>query len=455
MPKAKTIYSCRECGYQSGRWLGRCPSCASYNTMDEEGEVFIEPSRGSAARSSKKTEALSLEDISDAAENRMTTGIGELDRVLSGGIVEGSLVLIGGDPGIGKSTLLLQICNAIGEADKTILYVSGEESATQIKLRADRLGITTKKLLIASQTSVDNIKQLISQTKPDLLIIDSIQTMYREDIASAPGSVSQVRECTSVFMRIAKEEGISVIIVGHVTKDGAIAGPRVLEHMVDVVLYFEGERRELYRLLRSVKNRYGSTNEIGVFEMNDKGLREITNPSEYMLAGRPIGVTGSVVTCSIEGTRPLLAEVQALVTYTNFGTPRRMASGMDYNRVVMLIAVLEKRAGLQLGSYDSYVNIAGGLKILEPALDASALLAVASSYRNKPVDPYTMVFGEVGLTGEMRAVAMAEKRLNEAVKLGFKACVLPQENTKGLKIPAGIRVFGAGNIAELLQVALD
>ncbi|MCL2619116.1 MAG: DNA repair protein RadA, partial [Defluviitaleaceae bacterium] len=357
--------------------------------------------------------------------------------------------------GIGKSTLLLQICNAIGGSGSRILYVSGEESATQIKLRADRLGIVTGNLLVASQTNVDIIRHMIAQTKPDLLIIDSIQTMYREDISSAPGSVSQVRECTAAFMRVAKEDGISVVVVGHVTKDGAIAGPRVLEHMVDVVLYFEGERRELYRLLRSVKNRYGSTNEIGVFEMGDSGLREIVNPSEYMLAGRPIGVTGSVVTCSIEGTRPLLAEVQALVTYTNFGTPRRMASGMDYNRVVMLIAVLEKRAGMQLGSYDSYVNIAGGLKILEPALDVSALLAIASSYRNKPVDPFTMVFGEVGLTGEMRAVTLAEKRLNEAVKLGFKACVMPKENTKGLKVPSGIRVFGAGNIAELLQIALD
>ena len=454
MPKPRTVFACRECGYQCGRWLGRCPSCGKFNTMDEEGEPVVDmpKARGPA---SGKADALPLDEITDASEERMSTGIGELDRVLCGGIVQGSLILIGGDPGIGKSTLLLQICNAIGGSGSRILYVSGEESATQIKLRADRLGIVTGNLLVASQTNVDIIRHMIAQTKPDLLIIDSIQTMYREDISSAPGSVSQVRECTAAFMRVAKEDGISVVVVGHVTKDGAIAGPRVLEHMVDVVLYFEGERRELYRLLRSVKNRYGSTNEIGVFEMGDSGLREIVNPSEYMLAGRPIGVTGSVVTCSIEGTRPLLAEVQALVTYTNFGTPRRMASGMDYNRVVMLIAVLEKRAGMQLGSYDSYVNIAGGLKILEPALDVSALLAIASSYRNKPVDPFTMVFGEVGLTGEMRAVTLAEKRLNEAVKLGFKACVMPKENTKGLKVPSGIRVFGAGNIAELLQIALD
>ena len=452
MPKQKTFFSCRECGYQSGRWLGRCPSCANYNTLDEE--INFSETSGRAVRlAAKKSEALSLREITDVAENRLTTGIGELDRVLSGGIVEGSLVLIGGDPGIGKSTLLLQICHAIGEAGNLILYVSGEESASQIKLRADRLSITTENLLVASSTSVDNTLQMISQTKPALVIIDSIQTMYREDITSAPGSVSQVRECTSQFMRVAKEEGVSVIIVGHVTKDGAIAGPRVLEHMVDVVLYFEGERRELYRLLRSVKNRYGSTNEIGVFEMNERGLREIANPSEYMLAGRPLGVTGSVVTCSIEGTRPLLAEVQALVTYTNFGTPRRMASGMDYNRVVMLIAVLERRAGLQLGSYDSYVNIAGGLKILEPALDASALLAVASSYRNKSIDPFTMVFGEIGLTGEMRAVTMAEKRMSEAVKLGFKTCIMPQENTKALKVPPGIKVFGVANVLELLHLA--
>lgn len=425
--------------------------------MDEEPQLTISSPRGAGSFSGGLGEAaaLTLEEIPETdSQARLSTGIGELDRVLCGGIVPGSLILIGGDPGIGKSTLLLQICRAIGDAGRRILYISGEESTAQIKLRASRLGISTPNLLVCSQTSMDTIRRLTSQASPQLLIIDSIQTMYRDELSPAPGSVTQVRECTSVLMRIAKEEGISVIVVGHVTKDGALAGPRVLEHMVDAVLYFEGERRELYRLLRCVKNRFGSTNEIGVFEMGERGLSEIDNPSAYMLAGRPMGVSGSVVTCSIEGTRPVLAEVQALVSPTNFGTPRRMATGMDYNRVVMLIAVLEKRANLQMGNFDTYVNIAGGLKIIEPALDASVLLALASSHRNRPVDPFIMVFGEVGLAGEMRAVTMADKRLSEASKLGFTSCVMPSENIKGIKPQNGITLYGAANVGELLELAL-
>ena len=448
MPKQRTTYTCRECGYIAGRWLGRCPGCSSYNTLDEEA---IQTTK-QVPQTAHIQAALPLKDVGINSEVRLKTNISELDRVLCGGIVQGSLVLIGGDPGIGKSTLLLQICQ--GVSAKRILYVSGEESATQIKLRADRLGITTPSLLVASLTSINQVLSLVAESTPELLIIDSIQTMYRDDISSAPGSVVQVRECTSVLMRVAKEHGVSVIVVGHVTKDGALAGPRVLEHMVDAVLYFEGERREIYRLLRCVKNRFGATDEIGVFEMRQSGLTEIDNPSAYMLSGRPLGVSGSVVTCSIEGTRPVMAEVQALVTQTSFGIPRRTATGMDYNRVVMLIAVLEKRARLQMGNFDTYVNIAGGLRIIEPSLDASVLLALASSHRNKTVDPFTMVFGEVGLAGEMRAVTMADKRLMEAAKLGFTSCIMPAENTKGLTPPPSTKVFGVANINELLELTL-
>ena len=453
MSKIKTVYICESCGYEAAKWMGKCSGCGSFNTLHEN---IIDKKAKTTSRTAvniKKPEM--LKNIKTMSEARLKTKIKELDRVLSGGIVEGSLILVGGDPGIGKSTLLLQICNNIGEQGKTILYISGEESATQIKLRAERLTITTDNLLLLSETSLDAIEDTIKDVKPDLIIIDSIQTMQRAELSSVPGSVSQVRECTQLFMRLAKETNICIIIVGHVTKDGTIAGPKVLEHMVDTVLYFEGEKGASYRIIRAVKNRFGSTNEIGVFEMREKGLVEIDNPSEYMLSGRPLGVSGSTVTCSIEGTRPILTEVQALVSPSNFGMPRRMASGLDYNRVTMLIAVLEKRMGMQLGNYDSYVNIAGGLKIAETALDTAVITSIASSYRNKITDPFTLVFGEVGLAGEIRAVPMADLRVSEAGKLGFKKCIVPEANLKALKKFDGIRVLGARNINELLEVALQ
>jgi len=453
LSKIKTVYICESCGYEAAKWMGKCSGCGSFNTLHEN---IIDKKAKTTSRTAvniKKPEM--LKNIRTMSEARLKTKIKELDRVLSGGIVEGSLILVGGDPGIGKSTLLLQICNNIGEQGKTILYISGEESATQIKLRAERLTITTDNLLLLSETSLDAIEDTIKDVKPDLIIIDSIQTMQRAELSSVPGSVSQVRECTQLFMRLAKETNICIIIVGHVTKDGTIAGPKVLEHMVDTVLYFEGEKGASYRIIRAVKNRFGSTNEIGVFEMREKGLVEIDNPSEYMLSGRPLGVSGSTVTCSIEGTRPILTEVQALVSPSNFGMPRRMASGLDYNRVTMLIAVLEKRMGMQLGNYDSYVNIAGGLKIAETALDTAVITSIASSYRNKITDPFTLVFGEVGLAGEIRAVPMADLRVSEAGKLGFKKCIVPEANLKALKKFDGIRVLGARNINELLEVALQ
>ncbi|MDR3238616.1 MAG: DNA repair protein RadA [Clostridiales bacterium] len=467
--KIKISYVCRECGYETGKWLGRCPSCGSFNTLERTETAVGAESRAPAeaksqaiaravvrttVRTDLRSAAVPLGKIQPMAENRLSTGLSELDNVLSGGIVEGSLILLGGDPGIGKSTLLLQICQSIGEKGKNILYVSGEESLQQIKLRADRLGIFTERLFLIAETRIGAIEQILRETRPDLAIIDSIQTIYSEESAPAPGSVSQVRACTSILTRLAKTLGISVFIVGHVTKEGAIAGPRVLEHMVDTVLYFEGERHESYRLIRAVKNRFGATNEIGVFDMREQGLQPIDNPSEYMLSGRPLDAPGSVVTCSVEGTRPILTEVQALICATNFGTPRRTATGLDHNRVAMLLAVLEKRAGLHLSNYDSYVNIAGGLKIMEPALDAAVVAAAASSYRDKAVDPYMMAFGEVGLTGELRAVNMAEKRIAEAHKLGFKLCVIPRANLRGLHKPEGCRVLGAAHVNELLEAGL-
>ncbi len=452
MAKIKTKYVCGECGYETGRWLGRCPSCGMFNTMNEELDAKSSSFSKSAYTSAQPQR---LENIAPISNNRIKTNIGELDRVLSGGLVQGSLTLVGGDPGIGKSTLLIQICQSIGEQNKKILYISGEESVQQIKLRASRLNITTKNLLLLSETNLNIIENTIKDIMPDLVIIDSIQTMYIEELSSAPGSVTQVRECTSKLMHLGKGNNISVFIVGHVTKDGAIAGPRVLEHMVDTVLYFEGERRASYRLLRAVKNRFGSTNEIGVFEMRNKGLKEISNPSEYMLSGRPVGVSGSAVTCSIEGTRPILAEVQSLISYTNFGMPRRMATGMDYNRVILLIAVLEKRVGINLGSYDSYVNLAGGIKIGEPSLDAAVVSAIASSYKNKPINALTLIFGEIGLTGEIRAVSMSEKRVMEAAKLGFKKCILPKENLKEVENIKGINIYGVSTVSELLDISLS
>ena len=455
MAKITSIHRCTECGHESVRWLGRCPMCKEYNTFVEE-VPLVKPSGASLSKVGGlgATQAVKLVDVQPLSEGRVPTHIDELDRVLSGGVVQGSLTLVGGEPGIGKSTLLLQLCQSMpyNNQGRAVLYVSGEESMSQIKLRAERLGIDADNLYLMAETNLEAIEQQATALKPALAIIDSVQTMHTDGSTSAPGSVTQVRECTARLMRLAKGCGISIFIVGHVTKEGALAGPRVLEHMVDTVLYFEGERQASYRIIRAVKNRFGTTNEIGVFEMQEKGLVGIPNPSEYMLSGRPLNAPGSIVTCSMEGTRPILAEVQALVCQTTFNMPRRVATGMDYNRVVMLIAMLEKRAGLGLGMFDSYLNIAGGMKISEPALDMAAVASIASSYRNKPASPQMLVFGEVGLTGEARAVPMAEKRVQEAAKLGFTECALPQANLKGLKTPKNMRLYGVGNVNELLQL---
>jgi DNA repair protein RadA/Sms len=383
------------------------------------------------------------------------TEISELDRVLSGGIVEGSLILVGGDPGVGKSTLLLQTCQGIGEQNKKALYVSGEESLRQVKMRARRLNVTTEHLYIYAETDLRAVENAMAALKPDVAVIDSIQTMRDDGASGAPGSVSQIRECTSALTRIAKSMNIAIIIVGHVTKDGALAGPRALEHMVDVVLYFEGEKRDAYRIIRAVKNRFGATDEMGVFEMRGEGLTAIANPSEYMLKGRPVGVSGSVATCCMEGTRPVMVETQALVSRTSFSAPRRVATGADFNRTVMIIAVLEKRVGFNLSACDAYVNVAGGLKISEPAMDSAIALALASSFKNVPCDPRVSVFGEIGLTGELRAVTMAERRLNEAAKLGFRTAILPASNMESLKKSQNIRTLGAANINELLDAGLS
>lgn len=451
MSKIKTKYICQECGYETGKWLGKCPACNSFSTFSEE---IYEKSQKNITKISATSKALTLENIAPISEPRTKTEINELDRVLGGGIVQGSLTLVGGDPGIGKSTLLLQICESIGQNNKKILYISGEESVHQIKLRATRLNIKTENLLLLSETNFNIIENTIKEIRPDLVIIDSIQTVFLEELSSAPGSVTQVRECTSKIMRIGKGDNISVFIVGHVTKDGSIAGPRILEHMVDTVLYFEGERLASYRILRAVKNRFGSTNEIGVFEMRQIGLVEISNPSEYMLSGRPIGASGSVVTCGIEGTRPILAEVQSLVSYTTFNIPRRMATGMDFNRIILLIAVLEKKVGLQLGSYDVYVNLAGGIKISEPSLDCSVVCSIASSFKNKQIDANTLILGEVGLAGEIRAVSFCEKRVMEALKLGFKTVILPKDNIKEVSSIKNIKILGVSNVNELLELTL-
>ena len=378
----------------------------------------------------------------------MSTGIAELDRVLGGGVVEGSLVLVGGDPGIGKSTLLLQMCNNMASDNRRVLYISGEESLKQIKIRAERLGSSNESMLLLCETNLEIIENVLKEEKPDIVIIDSIQTMYREEISSAPGSVSQVRESTSVLMQLAKGLGISIFIVGHVTKEGVVAGPRVLEHMVDTVLYFEGDRHAAYRIIRGVKNRFGSTNEIGVFEMSSEGLREVLNPSEFMLDGRPEDASGSVVACLMEGTRPILVEIQALISHTNFGMPRRTAVGTDYNRVNLLMAVIEKRIGVQMCDYDAYVNIAGGMKINEPALDLALVMALISSFKNRVIDPKTIVFGEVGLAGEVRAVSQADKRVQEAKKLGFTTCIMPAVSKKNLTEITGINIIGVNNIKE-------
>lgn len=452
MAKAKTLFFCKECGYESSKWLGQCPGCRQWDTFVEE--PVIQKSMSGSARKDIK-EPVPLSGVKAEAETRVSSGIGELDRVLGGGIVPGSLVLVGGDPGIGKSTLLLQMCREILSQGKKVIYISGEESGGQIKMRADRLGAFSGELLLLCETNLDQIEVVVNKHKPDIIIVDSIQTMYKEEISSAPGSVSQVREATGALMRMAKGTGITIFIIGHVTKEGMVAGPRVLEHMVDTVLYFEGDNQVSYRVLRAVKNRFGSTNEIGVFEMQNSGLKEVKNPSEYMLNGRPEGEPGSVVASSIEGTRPILVEVQALVCRTNFNMPRRTAAGTDYNRVNLLMAVLEKRLNIQLGDCDAYVNVAGGMRITEPALDLAIVAAILSSYRNISINSKTIVFGEVGLTGEIRAVNMADQRVAEAAKMGFETCILPKANEGSIKVATGMKLIGVRNIQEIMQYIKD
>lgn len=459
----ETAFFCRECGYESAKWSGQCPACKAWNTFVEEPVSKAKQVRGLADVTRNKTnkpqtggkmrvEPVSLSAVSTKDRDRVTTHIRELDRVLGGGIVGGSLVLVGGDPGIGKSTLLLQMCYNLAADGKRVLYISGEESLSQIKLRAQRIGNASDTLMVLCETSLEQIEDVLVETKPEIVIIDSIQTMYREEIASAPGSVAQVRETTAVLMQLAKGLDISIFIVGHVTKEGVVAGPRMLEHMVDTVLYFEGDKNAAYRILRSVKNRFGSTNEIGVFEMRQEGLAEVANPSEYMLNGRPLEASGSAVVCLLEGTRPLLVEIQALVCDSNFGLPRRTAAGADYNRVNLLMAVLEKRAGIHLSGSDAYVNIAGGLKVNEPAVDLGIVMALVSSFRNRPMPEDTIVFGEVGLAGEVRAVSQPQIRINEAVKLGFKKCILPEVCLKNVKKTDKINLIGISSVGDAIKL---
>lgn len=455
MAKAKTTtFFCSECGYESAKWMGQCPACKAWNTMVEEPVAPKTPGRGisqESRRAAAERKPVTLDEITLDEEDRIGTGFEELDRVLGSGIVKGSMVLVGGDPGIGKSTILLQVCRNLATQQVKVLYISGEESLKQIKLRANRIGRITGPLSFLCETNLGTIAEVIRRTEPDAVVIDSIQTMYMEEVASAPGSVSQVRESTNVLMQIAKGLGITVFIVGHVTKEGVVAGPRVLEHMVDTVLYFEGDRHASYRILRAVKNRFGSTNEVGVFEMREEGLAEVKNPSEFMLDGRPEGASGAVAACSLEGTRPILLEVQALVARTNFGMPRRTAAGTDYNRVNLLMAVLEKRCRYELSQFDAYVNIAGGMKLSEPALDLAIVMALISSYKDRPMDAGTVVFGEVGLSGEVRAISMAEQRVHEAVKLGFTRCILPRLNLEKMKPRTDISLEGVSNVKEAIQ----
>ena len=454
--KAKSIFVCSECGAQSPKWMGKCTTCGSWNTMVEE-LIQQAPSNGKvavmSAPSLTSTAPKTIKDIDSTDESRTMTGMGELDRVLGGGLVKGSLVLVGGDPGIGKSTLLLQICEHLGKTEK-ILYVSGEESQRQIKLRAERLGITTKNLKIFSETNMTTVIDCIFKENPDVLIVDSVQTMYNPEIQSTPGNVSQIRDTAAVLMKIAKENSISTFLVGHVTKEGSLAGPKILEHIVDCVLYFEGDRHQSFRILRAVKNRFGSTNEIGVFEMSGNGLCEVPNPSLAMLSGRPENAPGSCIICTMEGTRPVLAEIQALVSPSSFGNPRRMTSGPDLSRALMLMAVLEKRGGLHISSYDAYVNIVGGMRIAEPAADLGIILALASSFRNTPIDSETVAIGEVGLTGELRACSFLESRIAESEKLGFKKCIVPAVNMNKLKKFDKIEVCPFFTIREVIEAFL-
>lgn len=461
MAKSRTTaFFCKECGYESAKWSGQCPSCKAWNTFVEEPVVKEKNVKGIVNINAKyhetagvkKAAPVRLSSVTAADTDRIKTDICELDRVLGGGIVEGSLVLVGGDPGIGKSTLLLQMCYNLAKNGNSVLYISGEESLGQIKLRAQRVGEASDNLMVLCETSLDTIENVLENVKPQIVVIDSIQTMYREEVGAAPGSVSQVRETTAVLMQLAKGLNISIFIVGHVTKEGVVAGPRMLEHMVDTVLYFEGDKNAAYRILRSVKNRFGSTNEIGVFEMRQEGLAEVANPSEYMLTGRPEEASGSVVVCLLEGTRPILVEIQALVCDSNFGMPRRTAAGADYNRVNLLMAVLEKRAGIHLSGSDAYVNIAGGMRVNEPAMDLGIVMALVSSFRNHPMMQNTIVFGEVGLAGEVRAVSQPQIRINEAVKLGFENCILPQVCLKNIKKTDKINLIGISSVKDAVKL---
>ena len=453
MAKEKTLFACTACGYETSRWVGRCPGCGAWNTMVESAPIVTgAPAKAPKQRPGTGASAMLLREIPEDVAVRSSTGISELDRVLGGGIVEGALMLIGGDPGIGKSTLLLQVCANLCKTGKRVLYVSGEESAKQLKLRANRLGITSETLYVLAENALDNVEEKLRGLSPDVAVIDSIQTMYRPDMASAPGSVSQIRECTSQIMRLCKESGTAIFLVGHVTKDGAIAGPRMLEHMVDVVLYFEGDRHMTYRILRAAKNRFGATNEIGVFEMLDAGLREVENPSEMLLSGRPADASGTCVTCVMEGARPVLAEVQALLAPCAGARPMRSSNGFDYNRASMLLAVLEKRGSLKVSQCDAYLNIIGGLTLDEPAADLAAVVAIASSYLDKPVPSTMAAIGEVGLSGEIRSITHMEQRLSEVKRLGFTQCMVPAHKVKDLKAPVGLELLPVANISRALQL---
>ena len=448
--KNATVYFCQNCGYESSKWMGQCPGCHEWNTFVEETIASGVSGKNMKIHTGERKKPSVLSEISLEEEDRLSTHMKELDRVLGGGLVRGSLTLVGGDPGIGKSTLLLQVCRLLALDGREVLYVSGEESLKQIKLRANRIGEFNEHLKLFCETSLNAIEDSIRNEKPDVVVIDSIQTMYSEAVSSAPGSVSQVREATGVLLQLAKGLNISIFIVGHVTKEGTVAGPRVLEHMVDTVLYFEGDRHASYRILRGVKNRFGSTNEIGVFEMVSDGLKEVENPSEFMLSGKPKEASGSIVVCSMEGTRPMLIEIQALVCHSNFGIPRRQTTGTDFNRVNLLMAVLEKRLGLQLGSCDAYVNIAGGIRIQEPAIDLGIVMALVSSFKNRPIDDGLIAVGEVGLSGEVRGVSMIQARVQEAKKLGFTTCVIPSVSMEAVKEISGIRIVGVESLGDAI-----
>ena len=454
--EGKAIFRCQQCGYESSRWLGRCPDCGGWNTLIEE--VFKEEKKYSLHPEGHSIPLPISKIETEESKSRYKTEISEFDRVLGGGIVPGSLILVGGEPGIGKSTLLLQIANSLSSNYGVILYISAEESLYQIKLRASRLGVLAEKLFLVSETDIEVIKKHISEIKPKVVIVDSIQTINDYEISSSPGSISQVRECTAQLMRLAKSEEISVFIIGHVTKGGILAGPKVLEHIVDTVLYLEGEQYNIYRILRSTKNRFGSTNELGIFKMGEKGLVEVLNPSELLLSEKPSHVSGSVVAATFEGSRPLLVEMQALVSYSNLGIPRRMTTGVDYNRVLLILAVLEKRVGYSLHSQDIHVNIAGGIKVLEPALDLAIIMAIASSFKDAPIDSATVIFGEVGLAGEVRMVNQVEKRIQEVLKMGFKRCIIPKSNLKNLKnisLKKDLEIIGVKTVQEAINLVLN